>query len=185
MTAPYDPPMPPPVHDVDPATVRSWLESGEAVLVDVREPDEHARERIDGTTLVPLSRFDAEQLGAETGRRLVLHCRSGMRSKDACRRALASGALEAEIYNLAGGIEAWKRAGLPVERTCAAPRLGVLRQVQLVIGLGVVTGSVLAVLVSPWFAGLSIFFGAGLLLAGTTGHCPLASMLANMPWNRG
>jgi hypothetical protein len=43
---------------------------------------------------------------------------------------------------------------------------------------------VLALTVSPWFALLSGFFGAGLLMAGITDLCPLALAVAAMPWNR-
>jgi len=41
-----------------PQEVQRWMTSGEAVLIDVREPDEFAREHIPGAMLVPLSRFD-------------------------------------------------------------------------------------------------------------------------------
>jgi rhodanese-related sulfurtransferase len=45
--------------EIDATTLNAWLEAGEAVLVDVREPAEHAGEHIAGAQLLPLSRFDA------------------------------------------------------------------------------------------------------------------------------
>ncbi|MFN3400784.1 MAG: YgaP-like transmembrane domain [Ferrovibrio sp.] len=45
-------------------------------------------------------------------------------------------------------------------------------------------GAVLAWFVSPWFILLSGFVGAGLMMAGLTGFCGMARLLAAMPWNR-
>jgi len=111
------------LREVDPPTLKAWLDRGEALLVDVREEDEHARERIAGARLLPLSRFDESRVPHEPGKVLVLQCRSGNRSAQAARRI--DGPLGADLYHLAGGIEAWKQAGLPVEsrsaeRTAAA-----------------------------------------------------------------
>jgi hypothetical protein len=58
------------------------------------------------------------------------------------------------------------------------------RQVQIVAGGLVLLGLVLAVVVSPWFAALSAFVGAGLVFAGVSGWCGMAKVLAVMPWNR-
>ena len=80
-----------PITEATPRQVQQWLRSGETVLIDVREPDEHAREHIAGSRLIPLSRFDAAQAAscAKPGQRIALHCRSGMRSMDASRRLRA------------------------------------------------------------------------------------------------
>jgi rhodanese-related sulfurtransferase len=166
---------------VDPGTLQAWLEKGEAMLIDVREPDEHARERIAGTRLAPLSRFDPEGLAAEPGKILVFHCNSGNRTTQAAGRLLRAG--EREVYQLAGGLQAWKRAGLPVIGDRKAP-LPIMRQVQNAAGSLVLLGIVLAVLVSPWFMALSAFVGAGLIIAGITGFCGMANLLMHMPWNR-
>jgi rhodanese-related sulfurtransferase len=175
-----------PVSEATPTQVRAWLASGQATLVDVREPDEHARERIDGARLAPLSRFDPAEIAAwvKQGQRLVLHCRSGRRSADACRLAASLGERGIEVLSMAGGIEAWKAAGLPVQTDRRVARLSVMRQVQLTIGLGVLAGSALAWLVHPGFIAIPAFFGAGLTFAGATGTCALAGLIAKMPWNR-
>ncbi|MGD9845770.1 MAG: rhodanese-like domain-containing protein [Variibacter sp.] len=89
------------------------LSAGEIVLVDVREPDETARERYPGAVIVPLSQFDPAQIPDPQGRQVVFACRSGKRSVTASLMAQAAG----YPYNahLAGGILAWKAAGLPTE----------------------------------------------------------------------
>jgi rhodanese-related sulfurtransferase len=165
------------------AAVKTLLDRGDAVLIDVREPDEHARERIEGARPAPLSRFDSVSLvgEAERGKVAVFHCNSGNRTAQAADRLLGAGF--AEAYQLEGGIQGWKRAGLPVIADRKAP-LPIMRQVQIAAGSLVLLGIVLAVLVSPWFMALSAIVGAGLIVAGITGFCGMANLLLHMPWNR-
>ncbi|QOJ01116.1 MAG: rhodanese-like domain-containing protein [Phycisphaeraceae bacterium] len=172
--------------EVSPAQVKSWLGQGQCVLIDVREPDEHARERIAGAALLPLSRFDPTQAAAlaKPGLPVVLHCRSGRRSADACRMASSLSSRGLAVLSLSGGIDAWKAAGLPVEVDTRVARMSVMRQVQLVIGLFVLAGSALAWFVDPGFIAVPAFFGAGLAFAGATGTCALATLIGRLPWNR-
>jgi rhodanese-related sulfurtransferase len=171
------------ITEIDAPTLKQWLDRGEAVLVDVREPDEHAHERIAGASLHPLSRLDPVVLAAagNGSPRLVLHCKGGRRSMEAASRVVQ--AAPCSVHSLQGGIEAWKAAGLPIVSDARAP-LPVMRQVQLTVGAVVLAGSILAATVSPWFLALTGFFGAGLLFAGATGRCGLATMIGAMPWNR-
>lgn len=169
------------VKEIDAATLRGMLDAGEAVLIDVREPDEHARERIAGSRLIPLSRFDPSAVTAARGGKVVLHCKGGRRSAEAAARLAGAG--REDVLSLKGGIDAWKSAGLPVESNTRLP-IPIMRQVQIVVGVCVLAGSVLAYFVSPWFLALTGFFGAGLLFAGATGTCGLAAVLGIMPWNR-
>jgi hypothetical protein len=85
---------------------------------------------------------------------------------------------------MTGGIEAWKSESLPVETDTWIAGLSVMRQVQLVIGVGLIAGSVLAWLVHPAFIAVPAFLGAGLTLAGATGTCALAAIIGRMPWNK-
>lgn len=165
----------PNVREATPAEVKAWIDQGSAVLIDVREPDEAAVERIECARLMPLSRFDATSLPSG---RVVFHCASGRRSLEAAARAGA----KAEVYSLTGGIKGWKAAGLPTERGVKLP-ISIMRQVQVTVGAVVLVSSVLAVMVSPWFALVAAFMGAGLLFAGATGTCALATVLGYMPWN--
>jgi rhodanese-related sulfurtransferase len=175
-----------PFQEATPAQLLQWLRSGEAVLIDVREPDEFAREHIAGATLLPLSRFDPAQAlsKAKPGQRIVMQCKSGRRSADACRLAAPLAASGLPVFTLAGGIEAWKKDNLPVELNTKVSGISVMRQVQLVIGLCVLAGSALAWFVDPRFVGIPAFFGAGLTFAGASGTCALATVIGWMPWNK-
>jgi rhodanese-related sulfurtransferase len=101
------------VTDATPEAVHAALQKGEIMLVDVREPQEYAVERIHGALLYPLSTFDARSLPME-GRKLVLHCGGGVRSMKAAHKLLDAG--HAQVTHVEGGLAAWKAAGLPVIR---------------------------------------------------------------------
>ena len=103
----------PKVRDLTPAEVARGLTEGRMLLVDVREPNETAVERYPGAAIVPLSSFDPKQIPDPKGREVVFACRSGRRSVTASQAAQAAGL----PYNahLAGGLLAWKAAGLPTE----------------------------------------------------------------------
>ncbi|CAG0958593.1 Inner membrane protein YgaP [Phycisphaerales bacterium] len=174
------------VPTVEPREARAWVEAGEAVVVDVREAEEHARERIGGCVLLPLSSFNPHELARFVGTRIVVHCRGGKRSAEACRLARAMERGVPDVYSLAGGIEAWKASGLGVEDGArAGSGVSVLRQLQGTMGGAVIAGCALAWLMDPVWLALPAVLGAGLLLAGVTGRCPLALVLEWMPWNRG
>jgi rhodanese-related sulfurtransferase len=97
--------------------------------------------------------------------------------------AQLAGAAQCDAYLLEGGIEAWRKAGLPVAKDRRAP-LEIMRQVQITAGMLVLAGVVLGFAVAPGFFGISAFVGAGLTFAGMTGWCGMARLLALMPWNR-
>lgn len=168
------------IQSIEPAKAAEALSAGTITLIDVREADEHAHERIHGATLIPLGRIDARACTPLAGKRIVVHCKSGARSRQAAERLCSLGV---DASSMQGGIDAWKHAGLPVERSHNAP-LPIMRQVQIVVGVGLLFGSALTWWVSPAFLIVPAFFGAGLLFAGLTGTCALASLLGVMPWNR-
>ncbi|MGE3744193.1 MAG: rhodanese family protein [Sphingomonadaceae bacterium] len=162
---------------VTPAEARRLIENG-AKLVDIRDRDEHAREHIPGADNVPVAEMDRLNSGDCP---VVFHCRSGARTgANAARLAAAAGA---PCYVIEGGIDAWRRAGLGVVVDRHQP-LELMRQVQLVAGGLVLLGAGLGSLVNPAFFALSAFVGAGLMLAGATGWCGMATLLRHMPWNR-
>ena len=101
------------VTDATPEQVQTWLANGEILLVDVREVNEYAVERIHGALLYPLSTFDPQALPKE-GRKLVLQCAGGKRSLMAAHKLQAAGF--GHVTHLAGGLQAWKAAGLPTVR---------------------------------------------------------------------
>lgn len=157
------------------------LDAGEALLIDIRESDEHAREHILGARLAPLSAIDSHDFDSDRAKAAVFHCKSGMRTQANAARLLARGF--AEAYFLEGGIEAWKATGYAVHDNKKAP-LEIMRQVQITAGSLVVIGVALGWVAHPIFFALSAFVGAGLVFAGATGWCGMATLLKTMPWNR-
>ena len=103
----------PSVDFIEPETLRAWIETGEAVVVDVREPHEYAQAHIEGSTLIPLSTFDPSAIPAHDGKKLVIHCASGVRCGVVSEQLLGSG-FTGHIHRLAGGIQAWYHAGGPI-----------------------------------------------------------------------
>ncbi len=101
------------VRDLTPQEVAQGLRDGRFVLVDVREPNETAIERFPEAVLVPLSSFDPAAIPDPAGRDVVFACRSGRRSVTASLAAQEHGFPYGA--HLAGGILAWKAAGLPTE----------------------------------------------------------------------
>ncbi|MBY0564017.1 MAG: rhodanese family protein [Hyphomonadaceae bacterium] len=166
---------------IKPEDLKRKLDGGDAILIDVRETDEHAREHILGARLAPISAIDAHDFDRDHGKTAVFHCRSGMRTQANAAKLLARGFQDA--YYLEGGLEAWKAAGLPVHSNAKAP-LELMRQVQITAGLLILAGVALGWFVNPAFYGLSAFVGAGLTFAGATGWCGMAMLLKAMPWNR-
>ena len=164
--------------------VQADLQSGKrVVLIDVRTPVEHDEMHIAGSRLMPLDQLDAATVksasaGSES---CVLICRSGKRAEQAYEKLRAAGCDHLAI--LEGGVTDWESAGLPLERS-TRNRLPLMRQVQLIIGVLALTGSVLALTVNKNFALLPAFLGAGLTMAGSTGWCGLAILLSKMPWNK-
>ena len=153
-----------------------------AVLIDVRDADEHAREHIPGARHHALSRIDLEAPVRAGDDILVFHCRSGARTSGNAGR-LAAAAQDCQAYILEGGLDAWKKAGLPVRLDRKQP-IEIMRQVQIVAGMLILLGVLLGAFVAPGFYALSAFVGAGLLFAGLSGFCGMARLLAGMPWNK-
>ena len=106
-----------PIQNLDATAVKQLLAQNSAVLVDVREAGEYAREHIAGAKLIPLSQLNAETLPRE--KPLVLCCASGMRSQTAARRLLQAGFTF--VAHLHGGLAAWKAAGLPTQAGSPSP----------------------------------------------------------------
>lgn len=166
---------------LSPADVAARLKDRAAVLVDIREPDEVAREHVGGAVPAPLSTFEAAHLALQPDREVIFMCRTGGRTGQNCDRLTAR--VPGDAFVLEGGLEAWKAAGLPTVVDRKAP-LELIRQVHIAAGGLILTGAVLGSFVHPMGWLLSAFVGAGLLVAGATGFCGMARLLAVMPWNR-
>jgi rhodanese-related sulfurtransferase len=171
----------PTLREWDAATLKAKLDRGEAVLIDCREAGEFAREHVAGAKLVPLSTLDATRLDLPAGKSIVVMCASGTRSARAAAQLLAAG--RGDVAHLKGGLPTWRAAGYPVIEDKRAP-LPIMRQVQMVAGGLVVLGVALGASVHPLFHALAAFVGAGLFVAGATGWCGMATLLAQLPYNK-
>jgi len=99
------------VTNLTPEQVAHGLSEGRILLVDVREPNETAVESYPEAVMVPLSSFDPAEIPDPQGKQVVFACRSGRRSITASLAAQDNG--YPYKAHLAGGIIAWKTAGLP------------------------------------------------------------------------
>lgn len=103
------------IKTVDAQTLHDWLENSEAVVIDVREDFEFNTEHIPNSKHCPLSQICIDEIAdSETQeKKIVLICRSGARSMVACAKFLEIDP-PIDMYNLEGGIIAWKRCGYEV-----------------------------------------------------------------------
>jgi rhodanese-related sulfurtransferase len=166
---------------LNPAEVADRIARKRAVLVDIREPDEFRRRHVPGALSRPLSAFETAHPPTASASEVVFTCRSGMRTAAACERLAR--AVDGPALVLEGGVDAWAAAGLPIDEDKARP-IEIQRQVQIAAGSLVLMGVALGLLAHPAFLGLSAFVGAGLTLAGVTGFCGMAKLVALAPWNR-
>ncbi len=173
------------IQTIDAATLNTWLANGEAVLIDVREPDEFKIGHIPSALSLPLSNLtDAlAYLNLPPNTKIVFQCLSGKRGGNACMivRELPLAENRA-VYNLDGGIGAWKSAGLPI--VGATAKLSIFRQVQMIVGGLIALFVALGFIVATGFFALAGLFGFALAFAGITGWCGLAMLLEKMPWNK-
>jgi rhodanese-related sulfurtransferase len=98
---------------LDLETVKAGLADGSMLIVDVREPHEFAAGHIPGSVSLPLSRFDADDIPTESGKRIVFSCAAGVRSMQALALAQQAGHALTEHYR--GGFKEWAMMGEPVE----------------------------------------------------------------------
>jgi rhodanese-related sulfurtransferase len=161
-----------------PQQAKTLLDSGDAILIDVREPAEYKAEHIKGSHLLPLGQCCPEKLPFSVGKKVIVHCKAGKRGEKACVALAEKGR---EVYNIAGGLDAWSAAGLPVEKGAGLP---LIRQVHIVAGGLIALFTVLGFAVHPWAHGVTGVIGLGLLNAGITGWCGMTLLLGKMPWNR-
>ncbi|MDO4897535.1 MAG: rhodanese family protein [Moraxella sp.] len=165
---------------LSPQQVAEKMASG-ATLIDIRDDHEYARTRIDGAICLPIDELQSDKLPKSDGDNVVIfHCLSGFRTTQNADKLTAC--VGDTAYILDGGLQAWKKAGLPIISDRTQP-ISIMRQVQIVAGVLILLGVVLGSLMSPVFYGLSGFVGAGLLFAGLTGFCGMAKLLAFLPYN--
>ncbi len=92
------------------------LDSGDAVMVDVRDPHEYVEVHARGVRLIPVNTVmnEVKQIREYAGEKEVLFiCKMGGRSALAAEYATAAGLDDLALFNVEGGTEAWVEAGLP------------------------------------------------------------------------
>jgi len=157
------------------ADLKGALERG-ALLLDVREGPEFRYERIEGSEHAPLSGLAGRAASLPKDRDVYVVCQAGVASASGARLLAEAGC--SRVFEVEGGLEAWKRAGLPVRREGGV--IPVLRQVQIAAGSLVLVGTLV-----PGLRWLAVLVGAGLVFSGASGTCMMAGGLSRLPWNRG
>ena len=164
---------------ISPQAAHKLIQEQQAVLIDVREPDELRSLRVPSALLQPLSVLDILPEDGNKDKPAVYFCRSGRRTTAQMEKLDRRG--HAAAYVIDGGILAWQQAGLPV--ASASTPMAMERQVRMVAG-GCVLLFVLLGQKFPFFRLLAGLIGAGLLYSGISGTCGLAVLLKRLPWNR-
>ncbi len=172
------------IEQITPNTAKSWLEKGEACLIDVRELAEYQQNSIKGSILIPRSDISADKLPEEyKGKKIIIHCQMGGRSNKACSK------LEAEdpslkLYNMQGGILAWQECGYETDKKISSGnKLSIENQIRILIGAVIIISSLLT-FYNPKFIIITLLTGFGLFISGITNICMMAKFLAKMPWNK-
>ena len=92
--------------EISPAALKARMDKGEdLVILDVRNPEEAAISRIEGSVLIPLGELPERVAELDTATPMVVHCRMGGRSAKAVEFLKAAGFRK--VKNLTGGINAW------------------------------------------------------------------------------
>lgn len=154
--------------------------------IDVREVDEFEQEHIKGSLNTPLSSLDSfisviKQIAQSF--KVILVCKSGVRSSNALNQLKKELKEQAEIEVLEGGIDKWNAEGKELISKSKNTSISIIRQVMIVAGCLILFGSLGALYLNSGLIWLSVFVGAGLSFAGLSGICFMAKVLAKMPWN--
>ncbi len=99
---------------LSPQEAKRRVDAGELRVVDVREQWEFSRDHIPNAEHVPLGQIISRPQDSITADNVVFVCEVGQRSGVAAEMAAALGMKH--VYNLEGGMQAWRGAGLPVEQ---------------------------------------------------------------------
>lgn len=170
------------VQTIDVKQLRQLMEQKPDLnLIDVRTPAEFDTVHAAGAKSSPLAELDRKHFAGVSGT-LYLICKAGGRSRQAAELLLKQG--HADVVSVDGGTDAWVAAAYPVNRGTRNV-IPLDRQILLTAGLIIVTGAAIGTWVNPWGYAICAFVGLGLTMAGATGFCPMAIVMAKMPWNQG
>ena len=156
------------------------IEAGRVSVVDVRTTGEFRSGHIAGSLSIPMDEIESRLADVPAGRPVVMVCHSGARSEIVRNQMQA---ILPEVTCLDGGLVAWENAGHTVVRSVRT-RLALDRQAMIGASAIILVSVALGAWVAPGWFYLALLPGAGLMTAGTTGFCLMASILKQMPWNR-
>ena len=159
----------------------------EQIILDVRTDGEYQAERVKGSIDIPLDFIEVREGrigGLLSGKDVLIICRTGIRAEVA-RKILASHWGIRKLTVFPGGIVEYKKQ-FPKEIVVGhgISRLPIMRQVQVVSGGLIVAFSMMGFLIHTNFFLWAILIGAGLIFAGVTGFCGLATLLGRLPFNK-
>lgn len=149
-------------------------------LIDVRSMSEYDEGHIAGALHIAMEHAESRLDDFQASDPVILVCQSGQRARLTCGLIAPH---RDNLFVLDGGTKAWMAAGFPVVRT-SKTRLGLIRQVHIIAGSLILFGTTLGACLAPQWNYLAMFVGVGLFIAGSTGFCAMAIVLAEMPWNK-
>ncbi len=155
----------------------------DAIILDVRNGTEYSEVSLRRKHyFIELPNFNAEEFVKEynlKGEPIYILCRSGVRSSKAAQEMEKIG--YKNVYIIRGGILSVADNPKIVHKSAV---MSMERQVRIVAGSLVLIGAILALFLNTAFALLPAFVGCGLIYAGISNTCAMASLLAKLPWNR-
>ena len=99
---------------VDARAVAAVKDRDDVLVLDVREPSEYDQGHIPGVTLIPMGQVADRLSEIPKDKTVIVTCRSGNRSGQITDYLRQQG--YTDVHNMQGGIQAWQKAGLPVEQ---------------------------------------------------------------------
>jgi rhodanese-related sulfurtransferase len=169
---------------ITPAGLRETLGQG-GIILDVRTAMEHRDHHLACDHVhVPLDELSSETLaakGVRADQTVYLLCLRGGRARQAAEKLQGFG--YGNVVVIDGGITACAESGHAVNRA-ACKTMSLERQVRIAAGGIAAIGAALALWVDGGFAVIPLLVGLGLVNAGVTDCCPMATLIAKAPWNK-
>lgn len=150
-------------------------------FLDVRSTLEFIQMHIKDSINIPIDVLSAkiDEL-SKTNNQYIVFCRTGNRAPMAADMLMQAGLHNIKVMD--GGITAWQKEKLPLIK--GEGGISLERQVRLIAGLLVLTGTLLSLFVYPAFVIIPIFVSCGLIYAGLTDNCLAGMLLMKLPYNR-
>lgn len=172
---------------ISPTDLYKKISAGETVnLIDVRSPKEFEAVHVAVARNVPvdvLNPMEVMNSLAAKDAPVYITCQAGTRAKMALDKFVAAGYTNVALLD--GSMQGWQSAGLPVVRGDKGKCIRVDMQVRIIVGTLIVIFSILGATLNSNFSWVAAALGCGLIYAGITDDCPLALLVAKLPWNRG